>query len=97
MLSPKLRAICFNVEMTALKSFKPEFRLQEGQKERRELLPLETGDTCLSLLAVIDTAAIYQERTNIPPRQKNVCLHCTTNVESSASLFLKEWALQTRL
>lgn len=96
MLSPKSKALCFNEEITALKSFKPEFRLQEEQKERKEL-PLEIRDTCLSLLAVVDTAAIYHERTNIPPRQKNVCLHCTTNVESLASPFLQEQALQTQL
>lgn len=65
----------------------------EGQKERRELLPLEeTRDMCLCLLAVIDTVAIYRERTNIPPRQKNVCLHCTTNVKSLISPILQEWA-----
>lgn len=77
--------------------FKPEFRLQEGQKELLPFLPLETRDLCLSLLAVIDTAAIYQERTNIPPRQKSVCLHCTTNLESLISPFLQEKVLQIQL
>lgn len=97
MLSRKSRALCFNAEISALNSLKPEFRLQEEQKERTECLPLETRDMCLSLLAVIDTVAIYQERANIPPRQKNVCLHCTTNVESLISPFLQERALQTQL
>ena len=96
MLSSKLRALCFNTETTALNMILNQSSgcKAEVQKERGELPPAisNNGHIRLFVLAAINVVAIYQERANIPPRQKNVCFHYMTDVESFICPFLQEWA-----
>lgn len=96
MLFSKLRALCFNTEITAFNMFLNQSSgcNAEVQKERGELPSAirNKGHLRLSALAAINTAAIHQERANMPPRQKNICFHYMTDVKSFICPFLQEWA-----